>query len=47
MVVNIDDKKCFFSTKSAYYNETEGSFDTEDWSNGCWKVVFVITGIQF
>jgi len=24
---------------------SEGSCDTEDWSNGCWKFSFAITGI--
>ncbi len=37
MVFNVDDNKCFFSTKSAYYNDTEGSCDTEDWSNDAEK----------
>ncbi len=26
---------------------SEGSCDTEDWSNGCWKFSFVITGINY
>ncbi len=25
----------------------EGSCDTEDWSNGCWKISFAITGINY
>ncbi len=25
---------------------SEGSCDTEDWSNGCWKFSFVNTGIH-
>ncbi len=25
---------------------SEGSCDTEDWSNGCWKFSFTITGIN-
>jgi len=34
-VSNIDDNiKCFLSTKSAYEKISEGSCDTEDWSNG-------------
>ncbi len=35
-VFNIDNKnKCFLSSKSAYYSTmiSEGSCDTEDWSN--------------
>ncbi len=26
---------------------SEGSCDTEDWSNGCWKFSFAITGINY
>ncbi len=38
MVFKVDDNKCFFSTKSAYYNyDTEGSCDTEYWSNDAEK----------
>ncbi len=25
---------------------SEGSYDTKDWSNGCWKISFAITGIN-
>ncbi len=25
----------------------EGAFDTEDWSNDCWKFSFVITTINY
>ncbi len=25
----------------------EGSCDTEDWSNGCWKFSFVMTEINY
>ncbi len=33
-VFNIDNnQKCFLSSKSAYYYDSEGSCDTEDWSN--------------
>ncbi len=37
MVFKVDDNKCFFSTKSAYYNDYEGSYDTEYWSNDAEK----------
>ncbi len=26
--------------------DSEGSCDTENWSNGCWKFSFAITGIN-
>ncbi len=26
---------------------SEGSWDTEDWSNGCWKFSFAITGVNY
>ncbi len=26
---------------------SDGSCDTEDWSNGCWKFSFAITGINY
>ncbi len=26
---------------------SEGSRDTEDWNNGCWKLSFVITEINY
>ncbi len=26
---------------------SEGSCDTEDWSSGCWKFSFAITGINY
>ncbi len=26
---------------------SEGSCDTEDWSNGCWKFSFAITGLNY
>ncbi len=26
---------------------SEGSCDTEDWSNGCWKISFTITRINY
>ncbi len=26
---------------------SEGSRDTENWSNGCWKFNFAITGINY
>ncbi len=38
---NIDKyHKCFLSTKSAYWTISEGTCDTKDWSNGCWKFSF-------
>ncbi len=38
-------KKCYLSTKSVYRVISEGSCDTEDWSNGWWKFSFAITYI--
>ncbi len=26
---------------------SEGSYDTEDWSNACWKFSFAIIGINY
>jgi len=26
---------------------SEGSCDSEDWSNGCWKFSFVVSGINY
>ncbi len=39
-------KECFLSTSSAYWNDFEGSCDTEDMRNDCWKFSFAITGIN-
>ncbi len=47
-VYNIDNiKKCFLSTKSAYWNDSEASCHTKHWSNGCWKFNFAITEINY
>ncbi len=47
-IINIDNnKKCVLSTKSANYNDSEGSRDTENWNNGRWKFSFFITGINY
>ncbi len=43
MAVNVDNKKCFLSIKSAYYNDF---CETEDWSNGCWKFSFALNRNQ-
>jgi len=40
---NKDVKKCYLRTKSAYGVISEGSCDTEDWSNGGWKLRCAIT----
>ncbi len=43
-VFNIDNKKCFLSSNQHIRMISEGSCDTLDWSNGCWKFRFTITG---
>ncbi len=46
LIVNIIDnnKNVYLNTKSAYYAYmiSEGSCDSEDWSNGCSKFSFAI-----
>ncbi len=46
-VFNIDNKKLFLSINQHLRIISEGSCDTEDWSNNCWKFSFAITGINF
>ncbi len=35
------------SWKNYHSFHKKGSCDTEDWSNGCWKFTFAITGINY
>ncbi len=47
ILLNIDNnKKYFWATNQHIQMISEGSRGTEDWSNGCWKVSFAITGIN-
>ncbi len=41
-----NNRKCFLSSKSAYYYDFWGSCDTEDWSNDAENTAY-ITGINY
>ncbi len=45
-IFNIDNKDSWAENQHIRMI-SEGSCDTEDWSNGCWKFSFTITGINY
>ncbi len=46
-VFNFDNKKVSWAPKQHIKMISEGSCDTEDWSNDCWKFSFAITRINY
>ncbi len=47
MKQNISEKWTLYAKMGHIRMIFEGSSDTEDWSNGCWKFSFAITGINY
>ncbi len=42
-----NNKKSLLAANQHIRMISEGSCDTEDWSNVCWKISFAITGINY